>query len=79
MFAFARRHEGRTAVVVIPRLAAKLENPDAWADTRLTLPPPLANDVAALRDAFTGSAINPSVATLHLSEIVRGFPVTVML
>ena len=27
VFAFARRHEGRTAVVVIPRLAAKLESP----------------------------------------------------
>ena len=35
LFAFARRHEGRTAVVIVPRLTTKLPlTPDALASLR---------------------------------------------
>src|SRR5205814_711507 len=66
VFAFARRHEGRTAVVALPRLIARLApaegslavGPDVWQDTRLVLPED--GPHASLRNRFTGETIAPT-------------------
>ena len=47
VFAFERRHEGRLAVVVVPRLIARLSE---WGDTRVTLP-------ERMRNIFTGQTL----------------------
>ena len=63
LFAFARRHEARWAVVALPRLPATLPA-DAWRHTRLSLPAPM-----RLQDAFTNQVFpeadsSPTAATL---------------
>jgi (1->4)-alpha-D-glucan 1-alpha-D-glucosylmutase len=73
VFAFARRHEGKTAVVVIPRLASKLDAPAAWGDTVLSLPP----GSEAVRDVFTGSA-TASGNRVRISDVLRDLPVAVL-
>jgi (1->4)-alpha-D-glucan 1-alpha-D-glucosylmutase len=78
VFAFARRHEGRTAIAVIPRLIAKLDGPDFWGDTRLPIPSDLATGPAP-SDAFTARTPDLSRSTLPLSELFRDFPVAVLL
>jgi (1->4)-alpha-D-glucan 1-alpha-D-glucosylmutase len=82
VFAFARRHEGRTAVVVIPRLIAGLLGSQAdvpvgpiWGDTRLALPDHLA--FGSLRNIFTGKSTSPRAT--DLSTLLAGFPVAVLI
>lgn len=61
VFAFARRFENRTLVVIAPRLTAKVGFPpiaEAWRDTTLELPFGGEN----LRDVFTGREWNPALA-----------------
>jgi (1->4)-alpha-D-glucan 1-alpha-D-glucosylmutase len=72
VFAFARRGAGQTAIVVVPRLVANVETPDAWKDTRLVMPA----DVSAgppLRNVFTGARFE----TRELSKLLPDFPVAV--
>jgi (1->4)-alpha-D-glucan 1-alpha-D-glucosylmutase len=67
-FAFVRKFENRTLIVIAPRLTAKIGFPpigDVWQDTALDLP-----DVKGkLRDIFTGRAWNNPLA-----EILRELP-----
>jgi (1->4)-alpha-D-glucan 1-alpha-D-glucosylmutase len=87
VFAFARRHEGRVALVVVPRLVAKLlagrqgppVGPDVWGDTRLPLPAGIEPD--RLRDGFTGRGISSSgsAAALALADLLADFPAALIL
>ena len=79
-FAFARRHEGRTILVVVPRLVAGLV-PDAdvpplgervWGDTRLHVPDPQAR---CCRHALTGRCVPVSGGTLRLADVFGQAPV----
>jgi (1->4)-alpha-D-glucan 1-alpha-D-glucosylmutase len=70
VFAFIRRHEGRTAVVIVPRRVAELEAPEVWNGTQLSIPPGVPN----LRNVFTGRAAN----AWNLDDIFAEFPVAVL-
>ena len=71
VFAFARRHDRRVVVAIVPRLAAALfevsadaaeANAAAWQDTHIVL-----GDFSELTDVFTGQPVAPvahSVAAL---------------
>jgi (1->4)-alpha-D-glucan 1-alpha-D-glucosylmutase len=66
-FAFARRHEGNTIVVIAPRLSARVGFPpigDRWQDTALDFHPD-----QILRDIFTGRDFSP-----RLSESLEALP-----
>ncbi len=59
IFAFARRHENRTLIVIAPRLTARVGFPpigDAWRDTALNY------EAGELRDLFTGRDWTPQIA-----------------
>ena len=71
VFAFARRFENRTLVVIAPRLSSKVGFPPVgklWKDTAAELPFPNVN----LRDIFTGREWNASLA-----ESLRELPFAV--
>jgi (1->4)-alpha-D-glucan 1-alpha-D-glucosylmutase len=62
VFAFARLHEHRTALVIIPRLIGSLVSKDqlplgepVWSDTRIKLPDRIAQ--RRFRNLFTGSTV----------------------
>jgi len=58
VFAFARRHEGRTALVIAPRLSSRVGFPpigELWQDTALDFQ-------IAGRDIFTGREYSPPLA-----------------
>ncbi len=82
--AFARKYEGTTAVVVVPRLLTTL-CPDppglplgkVWGDTRLTLPDGMAG--RTWRNAFTGEMLQSTDGTLALAEVLATFPVALWL
>src|SRR5687767_7085600 len=67
VFAFARRHEGKTAVVVVPRLMASV---DHWGDTRVTLPAGM-----SARHVFTERAMDG--APVQIAEALETMPVAV--
>ena len=82
-FAFARRHEGREVVVVVPRLVAGLV-PDSdmpplgertWGDTRLQLPETTAR---CYRHPLTGQCVPVTNGELRLADIFAQFPVAVL-
>ena len=86
--AFARSHNGELAVVVAPRLYARLMNdssglplgPAAWADTAIELPRGLgagmlANVLDSAPAAVHGSTERPS---LKASEVLSSFPVALL-
>jgi (1->4)-alpha-D-glucan 1-alpha-D-glucosylmutase len=83
VFAFARRHEGRCALVAVPRLVTRLVptadglplGADVWGDTRLVLPP----EVAGRRwtNVFTGRTIAGRGAPAA-AEIFADFPVALL-
>jgi (1->4)-alpha-D-glucan 1-alpha-D-glucosylmutase len=84
VFALARRHGGRSAVVVVPRLIATLSGdardvptgPGAWGDTRLVLP---GDADAALRDAFTGRRpTRRGDGSVALADVLADFPVALL-
>jgi (1->4)-alpha-D-glucan 1-alpha-D-glucosylmutase len=59
-FAYARRHEGRTMLVIAPRLSGRVGFPpigDLWQDTALDFRP-----AQPLRDLFTGRDFSPRLA-----------------
>jgi (1->4)-alpha-D-glucan 1-alpha-D-glucosylmutase len=72
VFAFMRRDAGRTAIVIVPRLATAVENAQAWGNTRLVMPDHASAD-KSLRNVFTGAAIE----SLDLSGILADCPVAV--
>lgn len=90
VFGFARRHAGRSAVVVVPRLMARLApNPgdlptgaDVWRDTSVVLPDGIAAG-AAFRNVFTGERVASSEdqgrAVLPISAALAQFPVALLM
>ena len=86
--AFAREYQGRTVIVVVPRLCAGLlgENLDSicdealWGDTTIEIPPSPGN---CYHNLFTGECILPSKIeekfVLSVSQLLRHFPVAVLI
>ena len=82
-------HRHLVAVVVVPRLVARLTGGGArlplgeevWADTSLPLPGDLAT--AAYRDVFTGATIEATRVdggtALRLGAVLADFPVALLL
>ena len=82
VFAFARSHEGRHCVVVVPRWPARLmagvtELPlgEVWSDTRVLLG---GSNGAGLRDVFTEQPARVQGEELRLSELFSKFPLAVL-
>lgn len=79
LLAFARRHAGQWAMVLVPRLASgllgeagqPLIEPARWADTRVSLPA----ETPALRGLFPGAAVPSGQRELLVSEALATFPV----
>src|SRR5688572_1802973 len=78
VFAFARRHEGRTAIAIIPRLPATLGDDatnggEKWGDTTLALPQ------GTWRNVLTGASpdVTPGAA-MPLSALLGDFPVALL-
>ena len=87
LVAFARQHEGRTAITAVPRLSAKLLGEDknsindggVWRDTQIEVP---ASAASCYHNAFTGECI--AVTTnrsyqLPASTLFRNFPVALLM
>jgi len=84
--AFAREHEGRTAVVAVPRLCATLLGDDLdtvcdeklWADTCLEL---ALFEADCFHNIFTGECIplSESERRLPIAGLLRHFPVALLL
>ncbi|HEY0008876.1 MAG TPA: malto-oligosyltrehalose synthase, partial [Tepidisphaeraceae bacterium] len=78
IFAFARQTAGASALVIVPRLTAKLGEPGrlptgaVWGDTAIALP----DDLAKLKwqDAFTGRSIG-GASSLRVAELLDLLPV----
>ncbi len=84
--AFARRNQGHTVIVAVPRFCAKLmgDNRDTiadkeiWGDTALELP---AFGAPCYHDVFTGTCTPGSPETQHvpISNLFQQFPVALLL
>ncbi len=85
--AFAREHDGETAIVAVPRLCAKLlgestDNvctPAVWGETKLEISN---SGTKCLHNAFTGECIPMSgtgTQLLRAGDLFRSFPVALML
>lgn len=86
--AYARHAADRTAIVVVPRLTARLTGngarlplgPEVWADTRILLPEPLA--AAAYVDVFSGGEHRrrppDTLAGLSVADLLAVFPVSLL-
>jgi maltooligosyltrehalose synthase len=82
--AFARIHRGKSAIVVAPRLVAKLaegvERPpigeEVWRDTWLELPDAPAN--ARYRNILTGETLVAQARGLRLAAIFSSLPVCLL-
>ncbi len=73
--AYARRHEGKTLIVVTPRLSSRVGFPpvgERWLETAVELPPDLAG--ATWRDLHTGRVFQQDGAQLVLAEALADFP-----
>ena len=79
--AFARRHEGRSLIVVAGRLFLQLAGEpgrlplggEIWQDTAIDLAP-LAGEIGPLVNALTGERVTPSGGLLALSGLFADFP-----
>jgi (1->4)-alpha-D-glucan 1-alpha-D-glucosylmutase len=85
--AFARRHEGGSAIAVVPRLVAGFENTgewptgaEVWRDTRLRLPADASS--GSYTSLFTGEGVDvedvDGRSTVTLSSVFRSCPVAVL-
>jgi (1->4)-alpha-D-glucan 1-alpha-D-glucosylmutase len=86
--AFARRYRGEVAITIAPRLCASmletfgplLTAPDAWRDTRVTLPDDLA--LTDLRNVLTGERVEAEKGEegtlLSVENLLGGFPVALL-
>jgi (1->4)-alpha-D-glucan 1-alpha-D-glucosylmutase len=85
--AFARRHEGKLAVTIAPRLYLRLLGPEredaplgdsVWGDTTIELPKELIEPVS-LQNLFDGQAVLTSRSgnriTVRVADALRNFPV----
>jgi (1->4)-alpha-D-glucan 1-alpha-D-glucosylmutase len=88
VFAFARTHEGRSCIVIVPRWTAKLMDAASelplrervWADTRVALGNGL--QPSAMRDVISGREATVderhSERALRIAEVFAEFPVAVL-
>jgi (1->4)-alpha-D-glucan 1-alpha-D-glucosylmutase len=81
--AFVRRHEGRVAVAVVPRLLTGMIGPDelpvgpmVWDDTRLSLP---GVEGRRLRNVLTGEVLQAQGESLLVADVLAYFPVALLL
>jgi (1->4)-alpha-D-glucan 1-alpha-D-glucosylmutase len=85
--AFAKIADGRAVVVAVPRLVAAIATDETgalhavpWSDTRVDLPPPLAD--MTFVDALTGARLKPADspdgAHLPVDELFRVCPAAVL-
>ena len=75
--AFAREFEGRSIVVLAPRLSSRVGFPpigEAWGDTAVQLP----NDGAEARDLFTNDVIRPNDSEISLQQVFARLPVAAL-
>jgi (1->4)-alpha-D-glucan 1-alpha-D-glucosylmutase len=90
VFAFARVHEGRAAVVCVPRLVVSLPTrgsslplgADCWRDTHLVLPREMVSP-EPLVHAFTGERIAVGrdaggASTLPVADLLAHFPAAIL-
>ncbi|ODU01939.1 MAG: malto-oligosyltrehalose synthase [Planctomycetes bacterium SCN 63-9] len=87
VFSFARRHEGREAIVVIPRLTTSLI-PDGtsiplgskvWGETAVVLPADWNTGGGSYRDLLTGMDKMPTAGgSLSIADILADFPVALL-
>jgi (1->4)-alpha-D-glucan 1-alpha-D-glucosylmutase len=88
IFAFLRRHAGRTAIVAVPRLTTRLpivgQTPigeEVWGDTIVRLPDVPAG--ARYRDAFTGAEIvvedRDGASVIPAAVLFAHFPVALLI
>jgi (1->4)-alpha-D-glucan 1-alpha-D-glucosylmutase len=84
VFAFARAHEGRCCVVIVPRWSAKLMNGvaawpvgDVWADTRVLLDEAITGE---LRDVLTSRSIRSEgdEPALRMADVLSTAPISVL-
>jgi (1->4)-alpha-D-glucan 1-alpha-D-glucosylmutase len=81
---FARTYDSEAAVAIVPRLmggrcfsSGRLPTgPDAWGDTRIVLPAPLARRV--FHHAFTGALVGPVEGGLLAADVLRTCPVALL-
>jgi (1->4)-alpha-D-glucan 1-alpha-D-glucosylmutase len=80
VFGFARRHEGRSALVAVPRLTKNLRG---WGDTRLHFPGVAAESNRRYRNLFTGEAhaLTPHKdgPSLALADLFATLPFAVLI
>ena len=85
LVAYARAAEGRSAIVVAPRLLVALGLTGAttalpagsWSDTSLVLPGTMHG--ASWRSAFTGCTVHADAATLALGPLMDEFPLVLLM
>ncbi len=73
--AFAREHEGKSVLVIVPRLSSHLgKSPtgEAWQNTEVTLDDEYA--AGSWRELFTGQKITSGTYGLPLAELFAEFP-----
>ena len=84
LVAYARRHEGESAIVVAPRLIASLGlareqwpcGAGVWKDTRVEVP--FLKDGTVLRNVLTGESIEVRDAVLDVGRLLEEFPTAVL-
>jgi (1->4)-alpha-D-glucan 1-alpha-D-glucosylmutase len=85
--AFARRHEGKTIIAVVPRLSTRLTGEagtaplgQVWEDTSISLPDALRP--IRFRNVFTCEVIDPPSSAdngeVRMASILRTFPVALL-
>ena len=77
--AFAREHEGKTVLVIVPRLSSQVGSPpvgDAWDSTEVALED---EDAAgSWRELFAGQKVTSGTYGLPLAELFAEFPWAVL-
>jgi (1->4)-alpha-D-glucan 1-alpha-D-glucosylmutase len=88
VIAFAREHEGKSAIVAVPRLCATLledkfesvSDEEVWGNTKIELRD---SEVACFHNRFTGECtaveITDRERSLSVAKIMRTFPVALLL
>jgi (1->4)-alpha-D-glucan 1-alpha-D-glucosylmutase len=88
VFAFARNLRDTNALVIVPRLVARLLDdldlpplgPEIWTDTRIVLPP--GNSAEVYRNALTGEDLSPHFTagktTIDAAKMFSEFPVALL-
>ena len=73
--AFAREHEGKWLLVLVPRLSSRVGFPPVgnyWKDTVVELPASLRQQTA--KEIFTGRDFGMEVQTITISEAMESLP-----